>query len=206
MFVEDPTPLYAIVNNAAVGFGSSLLNTLSTNVIGCQRVCDSFLPLLNATTGRVVFISSASGPIFVAKCSPEKQTLFIKKTITRAEIDNFLDYCVKNCSKESELAAMGLGDGQFYGFSKACLNAYMRSLANEYPHLRINSCTPGFIDTDLTRLFDVPGKKSASEGTHAPIHLLMGDLVGNGRYYGSDCVRSPLDRYRNPGDAEYTSD
>jgi carbonyl reductase 1 len=29
--------------------------------------------------------------------------------------------------------------------------------------------------------------------------LLFGELEGNGRYYGSDGLRSPLDRYRAPG-------
>mmetsp|Transcript_2893 Transcript_2893/g.4026 ORF Transcript_2893/g.4026 Transcript_2893/m.4026 type:complete len:287 (+) Transcript_2893:45-905(+) len=206
MFADDSTPLYGIVNNAAVGFGSSLSTTVATNVYGCRRVCESFLPLLNSAVGRIVFISSAAGPMFVAKCSPEKQAFFIKKNITWTEIDELIVSCCNTCSSVSDFAALGLGDGQFYGFSKACLNLYMKYLSNQYPHLRINSCTPGFIDTDLTKNFNVPGKKSTSEGTHAPVYLLMGDVVGNGRYYGSDCVRSPLDRYRNPGDAEYTSD
>jgi len=33
---------------------------------------------------------------------------------------------------------------------------------------------------------------------------LMGDPIGSGHYYGSDCVRSPLDRYRAPGDPPYS--
>lgn len=43
----------------------------------------------------------------------------------------------------------------------------------------------------------------------APLYLLMGDPPfpgGNGRYYGSDAVRSPLDRYRGPGDPPYVAD
>lgn len=38
---------------------------------------------------------------------------------------------------------------------------------------------------------------------------MMDESVANeptGRYYGSDCVRSPLDVYRGPGDAPFTSD
>ena len=34
-------------------------------------------------------------------------------------------------------------------------------------------------------------------------HLLFGELEGNGRYYGSDAKRSPLDKYRSPGSPPY---
>ena len=40
------------------------------------------------------------------------------------------------------------------------------------------------------------------EGARAPLHLLLGN-VGSGWYYGSDAVRSPLDRYRGPGEPAY---
>ncbi len=40
----------------------------------------------------------------------------------------------------------------------------------------------------------------------APLHILFGDDVAHGWYYGSDAVRSPLDIYRGPGDAPYESD
>jgi hypothetical protein len=48
------------------------------------------------------------------------------------------------------------------------------------------------------------GMKTPREGATAPMHLLFGKLEGNGRYYGSDGKRSPLDRYRAPGSPEYT--
>jgi hypothetical protein len=46
--------------------------------------------------------------------------------------------------------------------------------------------------------------KPPSAGARAPMHHLFGTLEGNGRYYGSDAERSPLDRYRSPGTAPYT--
>jgi hypothetical protein len=33
--------------------------------------------------------------------------------------------------------------------------------------------------------------------------LLFGHPEGNGRYYGSDALRSPMDRYRAPGTPAY---
>jgi hypothetical protein len=46
--------------------------------------------------------------------------------------------------------------------------------------------------------------KTPREGTVAPMHLLFGELEGNGHYYGSDALRSPLDRYRAPGSPAHT--
>ncbi len=74
----------------------------------------------------------------------------------------------------------------------------------------MNACTPGFIDTDLTRSFSggrsaaEMGMKTPAEGARSTLHLLFEQLEGNGRYYGSDSKRSPLDRYRSPGSAEFT--
>jgi hypothetical protein len=48
--------------------------------------------------------------------------------------------------------------------------------------------------------------KIPDEGARAPRYLLFQPLEGNGRYYGSDCQRSPLDRYRAPGSPPYTGD
>ena len=43
------------------------------------------------------------------------------------------------------------------------------------------------------------GAKTPDEGTVAPMFLLFGEPEGNGRYYGSDAQRSPLDAVRKPG-------
>jgi hypothetical protein len=84
-------------------------------------------------------------------------------------------------------------------------------LAREYPQLMVNACTPGFIETDLTRPFAAMrgvspaemGMKSPREGTVSPLFLLFGTPHGSGHYYGSDALRSPLDCYRSPGDPEF---
>uniref|UniRef100_A0A7S1B069 Uncharacterized protein n=1 Tax=Noctiluca scintillans TaxID=2966 RepID=A0A7S1B069_NOCSC len=181
------SPLFAVVNNAGVG-GNSMRDTLNVNLYGPKRVCDAFIPLLCPSTGRIVNTSSASGPMFVADASRELASTLVDPNLTWDVLDSLV-----NASLESSMNA--------YGFSKACLNAYTMILAREHPNLLINAMTPGFIDTDLTA-----GRGSTSppeKGTKSAIHLLFADLEGNGRFYGSDAVRSPLDRYRNPGDPPY---
>ncbi len=162
--------------------------------------------------GRIVNVASASGPNFVADCSPPWQRFFQNPAITWTELDDFLREC-RDLAPEA-LAEKGLGTGRAYGLAKACVNSYTLMLAREHPQLTVNACTPGFIETDLTlamlkgtgRTPEDAGMKSPAEGARVILFLLFGEPAGSGLYYGSDCRRSPLDRYRAPGSAEYTGD
>ena len=203
--------LYGIVNNAGVGTGAGVgfADTVQVNTLGVHRVCEAFLPLLDPTRGRIVNVTSASGPMFVATCSAERQRFFLDAQMTWPRLRAFIDECIAMGADAPAFAAKGLGSGEPYGLSKALTNTYTLVLAREHPSLRVNACTPGFIETDMTRHYREGksaaelGMKPPSAGARAPMHLLFGDLEGNGRYYGSDAKRSPLDRYRNPGSAPY---
>ncbi len=209
-FGRTPSPIYAIVNNAGIGDSMLGLNkVLQVNTFGPKRVCDAFLPLLNPSIGRVVNVTSASGPLYLAGSSNETKKLLTNPEVSWTEIEKFMSECLK---LESERTTDWGGDWSAYGISKACTNAYSIYLAKNNPNLTINACTPGFIETDLTRpLAESNGKtpaemgmKSPEEGVSASVFLLMGNPSGSGHYYGSDCVRSPLDKYRSPGDPPYT--
>ena len=211
-FGRTPSPLYAIVNNAGIGNSMLGLNKiLQVNTFGPKRVCDAFLPLLNPSIGRVVNVTSASGPLYLAGSSNEIKKLLTNPEVSWTEIEEFMAECLK-LNLESERTTDWGGDWPAYGISKACTNAYSIYLAKKNPNLTINACTPGFIETDLTRPMaeansKTPaemGMKSPEEGASASVFLLMGNPSGSGHYYGSDCGRSPLDRYRSPGDPPYT--
>ena len=199
--LEQVEDLYGLVNNAGVGYGSSFDAVVRTNILGLQRVCAGFLPLL-ARGGRLVNVTSAAGPSYVADCSTAHKELLLDPEIEWSRLHAFVSERMQNAPSSDGADA--------YGFSKACANAYTVLLAREHPELQVNACTPGFIHTDLTHSFtaqksaDELGMKTPAEGARAPMHLLFDTLEGNGRYYGSDCKRSPLDRYRAPGSAEYT--
>ena len=189
--------LYGVVNNAGVGVAvHDLASVLAVNTYGVRRVCEALAPLV-ADGGRIVNVTSASGPMFVAKCSDERKRLFTSPDVQWSQIEAVMDE--------------GRAEGDAYGFSKACANAFTIAFARAHPRLHVNACTPGFIETDLTRPYlegsgrtaEEMGMKPPAAGTRAPMHLLFGTLEGNGRYYGSDARRSPLDRYRGPGDPEY---
>jgi NAD(P)-dependent dehydrogenase (short-subunit alcohol dehydrogenase family) len=204
--------LYALVNNAGIGSQDrDHALVLGTNTLGLYRVCEALLPLIDAKAGRVVNVTSAAGPSFVATCSPERQRFFLDAQMTWPRLRAFIDECLGVEGGAAAFAAKGLGDGSPYGLSKACANTYTMIVAREHPGLSVNACTPGFIETDMTRHFAKSqgkspaalGMKTPAEGARAPMHLLFGTLEGNGRFYGSDAKRSPLDRYRAPGSPEY---
>ena len=167
---------------------------------------------IKSKKGRIVNVTSAAGPMFLAGSSKEIKSLLTKHNVTWPEISSFLKECLKENFYKNQKNKQIIGIGDAYGLSKACANAYTSCLARENPSLIINSCTPGFIETDLTRPYALAsgktpkemGMKKPEEGVSATIFLLMGHSIGSGHYYGSDCVRSPLDKYRSPGDPPYT--
>ncbi len=211
---EHHGPLYGVVNNAGIGRGNGLENVLNVNIRGPRRVCEACVPLLSEG-GRIVNVSSASGPNFVKTCSDARKKTLTSPDVSWGEIEEIMDEALEIERADSgDYQAAGLGDGDPYGLSKACLNAYTISLARRHPELTVNACTPGFIETDMTRPYlegsdktaQEMGMKSPAEGTRAQMHLLFGDVGGSGWYFGSDAERSPLDRYRSPGDPPYTGD
>ncbi|MFT4629174.1 MAG: NAD(P)-dependent dehydrogenase (short-subunit alcohol dehydrogenase family) [Arenicella sp.] len=211
---DGDSPLYAVVNNAGVGASAGDLEyVLQVNARGVRRVCEAFLPLIDAQKGRIVNVTSASGPNFVSGCSKKQQSLLLDADIDWSILDAFMNDCVAT-EGEAAFAVKGLSSGEAYGLSKACANSYTLLVARQHPNLRINACTPGFIETDMTRPLAIEqgvaptemGMKRPAEGTSSILHLLFGELDGNGHYYGSDAVRSPMHCYRVPGDPPYTGE
>jgi NAD(P)-dependent dehydrogenase (short-subunit alcohol dehydrogenase family) len=207
--------IFAVVNNAGVGGGKQDLDAvLNVNTLGVRRVCEALLPFIDAERGRIVNVTSAAGPNFVAKCSDEWRRFFLDGGTDWAALEALMQQCLAFHGDPSAFEKRGLGDGNAYGLSKACTNTYTLQLARRYPNLSINACTPGFIETDMTGGYassqgKTPrelGMKTPDDGARCPLYLLFGELEGNGRYYGSDSKRSPLDRYREPGSPPYTGD
>jgi len=208
--------LYGLVNNAGIASGTPE-EILTTNVAGPKRITDAFLPMLEPS-GRVVMISSGAAPSCVEKSSEKRRAFFVDDKTQWSDIEACMAEAL--AVEKPEDADFGNAMG-FYGVSKALLNCLTVQLARDHPTLKINACTPGMILTDIVRdfvpwyvpSFAVPflarnlvGAKSPDEGTVAPLSLLFDALEGNGRFYGSDARRSPLDKYRSPGSEPYAGE
>lgn len=204
----DGLEFYGMVNNAGGYYGGDVKAALDINIYGMKRVTKAFLPLLTKKGGRVVNISSAAGPNYVNRQSDEDKAWMASKDVEWSQCEDYINKCLQTPVPEGgEWTAS-------YGLSKAMVNCYTRVLARENPDLVVNSVTPGYILTDLTRSHaekagktpEEMGMKSTDAGAKAPVHCLFADDIGHGWYYGSDCVRSPIDRYRSPGDPAFAGE
>ena len=210
----DDSLLYAIVNNAGIAHSDAgVAPIIEVNAFGPNRVFEEFFNLIDPKNGRIVNVTSASGPNYLSHCDEYVRKKLTSQNVTWDEIANLVESFLKEYQDASADEKERLYS-QVYGFSKACTNALTMYLARAHSNLIVNSCTPGFIETDLTKPYLVErgmtpkemGMKTPMEGAESSVHLLMQENIGSGFYFGSDCMRSPLDRYRSPGDPPYQGD
>jgi len=189
-----PDKLFGIVNNAGIAFGHPGEDVMNTNYWGPRRVNDALTRLLKRPGGRIVNVASASGPNWVSGVSNRVlKSKFAQPWMIPGGIAE-LDEMAKT---------MDLRQNP-YGISKAFLNAYTTLQAMEEPDLIINSVTPGFIATDMGA--PIGATNPVEMGVICPLYALFDkelDNIPTGRYYGSDCKRSPVDVYRGPGEPVY---
>lgn len=196
------SPLFAVVNNAGTGLAHGVKNAdiVDTNLYGPKRVVDAFLPLMDQKAGgRIVNVGSGAGPMFLAKARKPLVEKLMSRDTTWAQLDTIAQDELKTYTSEQEHGFSA------YGLSKSGLSTYTMILAKGFDEAKtpiVASCvSPGFIDTKIVSGFGA--KKPPSEGTVSIKHCLFDELKGNGWYYGSDGVRSPLDSMRNPGEPAY---
>lgn len=84
------TPLTAVVNNAGIMCPEYSLENfakcINVNVHGVMRTTEAFLPLLDQEKGRIVMISSAAGPSFVAGISEERKKQMTDPAVTLPQV------------------------------------------------------------------------------------------------------------------------
>jgi len=183
--------LYGIVNNAGIGLNTgSSGDILTTNLYGPKRVSETFLDLLDPKMGRIVNLGSGSGPMYVGGCSVED-----KKILCSPESDAVTWEFIEKHAKDN------LNFSDAYGLSKALLACYTGLFARQHPNILTSCVSPGFIDTQMTAGWGA--SKTPDQGTLVIKKCLFEDLEGNGRYYGSDGLRSPYHFMRNPGEPVY---
>ena len=198
--------LYGIVNNAGImNSPTGVEDVVRVNTLGPKYVLDYFYHLIEPDIGRVVNVTSAAGPNYLSRCNDRTRKILTHREVTWEQILELTEEFIRQYQESSD-SEKELLNSNVYGFSKACTNALTMQQARSHTTIKINSCTPGFIETDMTlpiaqnqgKSPQEMGMKAPAEGTRSCIHLLMNDVT-TGHYFGSDCVRSPIDRYRAPG-------
>jgi NAD(P)-dependent dehydrogenase (short-subunit alcohol dehydrogenase family) len=190
--------LYALVNNAGTGLaaGAPPEEVINTNLYGVKRMTDAFVRK-GLVSERVVNVGSGSGPSYVRRCPPTVQPDLCRTPESWAQIESFLETSPDGKTGLGSEADVNGG----YGLSKAMLALYTMLCAKEMPEILSSCVSPGWIKTKLVG--SGGATKKPEEGTSSIRHCLFEELQGNGWYYGSDCVRSPLHFMRNPGEPAY---
>jgi len=184
--------LYALVNNAGVGWGSPPDAIMNTNFMGPKRVTDAFVGIINSGNGRIVNVSSGAASSWVKQQGDDLQKKFSSPDITFQDLEESVKANVKDGNDVGYLN---------YGLSKAALCSLTMIQARENPNLMVVSLSPGFVATSMTAGVG-SNKLTPEQGCLSSIKCLFGEVT-RGFYYGSDGLRSPLTVSRDPGTPEY---
>lgn len=191
--------LYGLVNNAGV-YHKDFSYMLKVNYYGALLCSKHFSPILKkcacSAKPRIVNISSGAASMYAQKEDQKTRNLFDSKETTLEQIEELILLKTKIFGSNEEMSA--------YGFTKACLNTMTMQLAKEYNNdIIVSACSPGYIATDLTLKNGMNPTLPPVAGTKCPLKMLFEKLPGNGYYFGSDGLRSPLVIYRGVGDPEF---
>lgn len=188
--------LYALVNNAGLGLNQAeaavadIHSILNTNYNGPKRVTEAMVKLIDPTEGRIVNTSSGGACMYL-----KKQDATLRATLSNPDITfDELDKTIKAQAERDDLVAKG------YGMSKAALNGLTLVYAKAFPHLKVVSLSPGFIDTAMVQGWGA--KLTPEQGCVSGLLCLFGEVT-SGYFYGSDGVRSPFTMTRDPGMPAY---
>jgi len=164
--------LDVLINNAGVELdmqsrGKSraaiVEGTMPTNYYGVVNVCKEFLPLI-PPGGRIVIVSSTAGHL---------------KHFTSEELKRKIsagDLTVPRLTEMMHEFEAGEEEGwpkSAYSATKAAQTALAGILARENSRVKVNSCCPGWVDTNMGR--HVGNKPPKTCGTYrGPISLVLG--------------------------------
>lgn len=193
---EKEVCLYALVNNAGLGLNQAeaadadVHSILNTNYYGPKRVIEAMMKLIDPKEGRIVNTSSGGAAMYLKKQDASLKSILSNPDITLDELER----TIKEQASRDDLVAKG------YGFSKAALNGLTLVYAKAFPHLKVVSLSPGFIDTAMVKGWGA--KLTPEQGCVSGLVCLF-DEVTSGYFYGSDGARSPFTMTRDPGMPAY---
>lgn len=183
--------LQGLVNNAGVFQDVSADTLMNVNVTAVYNVSETFRSIL-ADDAHIVNLSSMLGPSFLSKCNKKYKNLLTDPDITWDTIQEIITGIKEE--PENTLNKMGVrgsvSQNSLYGLSKALCNSITLLHAKKFRPVKVNSCHPGFIFTDMTKHYvngnaanaKSYGMQTTDEGTVAPFFLLT-KAKTSGKYY-----------------------
>ncbi|KAI9109961.1 hypothetical protein K1719_019002 [Acacia pycnantha] len=156
---------------------------VKTNYYGPKVLCEGLIPLLQLSDSpRIVNVSSSFGSLEKFPSGWSKEVLSDNESLTEEKVEEVLKQFLADY-KEGSLETKGWPTVTYtnYTVSKACLNAYTRILAKNYPSLCVNSVCPGYVKTDMT--FNT-GLYTVEEGVESIVRVaLLPDGTQSGLFF-----------------------
>jgi len=165
---SDPTP-----------FREQTAKTLETNYYGLVDFTQRMLPLLRkGTDARIVTVASMAGRL--GQVSPELRARFSDPALTIEQLNGLVNE-FEGAVRENKVKERGWSKSN-YGVSKlaaiAATGVFARREAGN--HLSINSCCPGYCDTDMT---SHRGPRPPEEGAKNAVIPATMDNPPTGKYF-----------------------
>lgn len=185
--LEHHPAIDILINNAAVSNDyrespAYAAETVNNNYAGTRDVCAAFLSDAKMSTNpgaRIVNLTSGYNAL--STYGAAVQTRF-RTANEVSDIDGLAeDYVRDDRQGQDAQQEAGWGSGaRSYKVSKALINALTIVLAQQYPGVLVNSCCPGWTDTDMGRQANGTPPKTAEEGARTAVRLAIGDLGPGG--------------------------
>ncbi|KAL5109202.1 Carbonyl reductase NADPH 3 [Taenia crassiceps] len=177
-FIKDnyPDGIDILVNNAGIAykhdstapFGEQARVTIATNYTATVQMCIEFLPLMGKDS-RLVNVASLAAMMSLRAMSKEMAAKF-KSQLTLHELDELMASFIRH-AEVGDHEKVGFS-GFAYGMAEVGVWKVTGILAEQFKsdprHILINSCCPGYVDTDLT---NHKGYKTILEGAGTPVYL-----------------------------------
>ena len=189
-----------LINNAAVLLDASdpkplaekVEITMNTNFFSTLTFSKEFLPHIKQD-GRVVNLTSMLGIMSLRNCSRDLQKEFKSKEITEEQLVERMREYVR-LAKENKLKDSGWPSTP-YDISKLAVIVMSKLHANwlqkhqSDKHILLNSCCPGWVQTDMG---GTGAPKSLAQGIETPLYLALlppGTTTPNGELVSEMSVR-----------------
>lgn len=186
---EHPEGIDFVINNAGIamdGFDSNVVKTtLQCNYYGTLQATTSLLPLIRQG-GRLVNVASMVGHLNHKYSEAVRQQFLGSKTVE--DVTTLM---------EAFTHAVEVGDQEkkgwpsaAYAVSKSGVIGMTRAIARKEAQsdkaVLINSCCPGYVNTDMTK---GRGVKTVDQGAQTPVLLALGDIGGKaGEFWSKEKV------------------
>ncbi|KAG9157403.1 hypothetical protein Leryth_010244 [Lithospermum erythrorhizon] len=165
-----------------------------TDYFGSKRMIETFVPLLHLSDSQELLTYPLSQGML--KCVGNEwaiSELSDSKNLTEAKVEEVINVFLKDFKEGCLEAKKWPTYFPTYAVVKACLNAYTRILAKQYPKIYINSVDPGHTQTDMS---SYTGPLTVAQGAETPVKVaLLPDGGPSGVFIVYEKVPSSVDHY-----------